>query len=133
MRQRASDGTSREVELASYTAAKDPQQLQTQIVQAIVSGVSSRAVEENHPKSPGVKGSSVSRLWQEAGKKFVEQLRSKDIGETIWCGLMLDGIRLSKEQTAVVALGIDGDGDKQVLDFVLGSSESLEIARELMG
>jgi len=63
VRQKASDGTSREVELASYTAAKDPQQLQTQIVQAIVSGVSSRAIEENHPKSPGVKRSSVSRLW----------------------------------------------------------------------
>ena len=133
VRRKASDGTSGEVELASYTAAKDPQQLQAQIVQAIVSGVSSRAVEENHPKSPGVKRSSVSRLWQEAGKKFVEQLRSKDLGAVTWCALMLDGIRLSKEQTAVVALGIDAKGHKHVLDFVLGSSESLEIARELMG
>ena len=133
VRQRASDGSSREIELASYKAAKDPQQLQTQIVQAIVSGVSSRAIEENHPKSPGVKRSSVSRLWQEAGKKFVEQLRSKDLGAITWCALMLDGIRLSKEQTAVVALGIDAKGNKHVLDFVLGSSESLEIARELMG
>ena len=133
VRRKASDGTSREVELASYTAAKDPQQLQTQIVQAIVSGVSSRAIEENHPKSPGVKRSSVSRLWQAAGKKFVERLRSKDLGTITWCSLMLDGIRLSKDQTAVVALGIDAKGNKHVLDFVLGSSESLEIARELMG
>lgn len=46
---------------------------------------------------------------------------------------MLDGIRLSKDQTAVVALGIDIEGRKHVLDFSLGSSESLEIARELMG
>ena len=133
VRVKSPDGTSSEVELASYAAAKDAQQLHSQIVQAIVSGVSSRNVEEMKPKSPGVKRSNVSRLWQEAGKKFVEQLRSKDLGETSWCALMLDGIRLSKDQTAVVALGIDAKGNKQVLDFVLGSSESLEIARELMG
>ncbi len=133
VRQKSSDGTSCEVELASYQAAKDPQQLQAQIVQAIVSGVSSRAIEEIKPKSPANKRSSVSRLWQEAGRKFLDELRSKDLSEAPWCALMLDGIRLSKDQTAVVALGIDATGNKHVLDFVLGSSESLEIARELMG
>ena len=46
---------------------------------------------------------------------------------------MLDGIRLSSDQTAVVALGIDSKGNKQVLDFVLGSSENSEVSRELMG
>jgi len=132
VRQKSSDGTSDEVELASYRAAKDPAQLQSQIVQAIVSGISSRNIKQIKPNSPGVKKSNVSRLWQEAGSKFVEQLRSKDIGSITWCALMLDGIRLSKEQTAVVALGIDSEGNKHVLDFVLGSSESLEISRELM-
>ena len=43
VRQESGDGTSCEVELATYRVAKDPQQLQSQIVQAIVSGVSSRA------------------------------------------------------------------------------------------
>lgn len=62
VRRRTSDGSHCEVELASYQAAKDPQQLQEQIVQAIVSGVSSRAIEEIKPKSPGVKRSNVSRL-----------------------------------------------------------------------
>jgi transposase-like protein len=132
VRQKSSDGTSCEVELASYRAAKDPQQLQAQIVQAIVSGVSSRAIEEIKPNSPGVKRSNVSRLWQEAGSRFVEQLRGKDLGSITWCALMLDGIRLSKDQTAVVALGIDNEGNKHVLDFVLGSSENIEISRELM-
>jgi putative transposase len=45
---------------------------------------------------------------------------------------MLDGIRLSKEQTAVVALEIDAKGNKHVLDFALGSSENLEVAEELL-
>ena len=133
VRKECPDGTNCEVELASYQAANDPQQLQAQIVQAIVSGASSRAIEEIKPKSPANKRSSVSRLWQEAGRKFLDELRSKDLGETTWCALMLDGIRLSKDQTAVVALGIDATGNKHVLDLVLGSSESLETARELMG
>ncbi|TWU48743.1 hypothetical protein Poly51_46460 [Rubripirellula tenax] len=45
---------------------------------------------------------------------------------------MLDGIRLSKDQTAVVVPGIDSEGRKHVLDFALGSSENLEVSRELM-
>lgn len=49
VRQKSPDGTSCEIELASYRAAKDPKQLQAQIVQAIVSGVSSRAIEEIKP------------------------------------------------------------------------------------
>ncbi len=132
VRQKSCDGSSQEVELATYRAAKDPQQLQAQIVQAIVSGVSTRGVQEIKPNSPGVKRSNVSRLWQEAGSKFIEQLRGKDICGVSWCALMLDGIRLSKDQTAVVALGIDGEGRKHVLDFALGSSENLEVSRELM-
>lgn len=91
---------------ARYRVAKDPGQLQAHIVQAIVSGVSSRGVKEIKPNSPGVNKSNVSRLWEEAGSKFIEQLRGKDLGSITWCGLMLDGIRLSKDQTAVVALGI---------------------------
>ena len=132
VRQKSSDGSSHEVELGSYRVAKDPQQLQAQIVQAIVSGVSSRNIEEIKPNSPGVKKSNVSRLWQEAGSKFIEQLRGKDLSSITWCALMLDGIRLSKDQTAVVALGIDSEGRKHVLDYALGSSENLGISRELM-
>lgn len=126
------DGTSEEVDLASYRVAKDPEQLQSQIIQAIVSGVSAREMEAIKPNSPGVKRSNVSRLWQEAGSKFIDALRGKDLKSPKWCALMLDGIHLSSEQTAVVALGIDSKGRKHVLDFALGSSESLEVSRELM-
>ena len=132
VRCKSGDGASHEVELTSYRVAKDPEQLQTQIVQAIVSGVSTRGIEEIKPSSPGVKRSNVSRLWQEAGSKFVEKLRGKELKSKAWCALMLDGIRLSSEQTAVVALGIDSEGRKHVLDFALGSSENLEISRELV-
>ena len=45
---------------------------------------------------------------------------------------MLDGIRLSKEQLAIVAIGITAEGHKHVLDFELGSSESAEVSKDLM-
>ena len=45
---------------------------------------------------------------------------------------MLDGIRLSKDQLAIAAIRITADGRKHVLDFQLGSSESTEVARDLM-
>lgn len=67
VRHKSAGGTSSEVELVSYRIAKDPQQLQSEIVQAIVSGASSRSVAQIKPNSPGVKRSNVSRLWQEAG------------------------------------------------------------------
>lgn len=125
-------GKSHEVLLATYQAACDPQQLAASILQCLASGVSTREVKNVKPNSPGVGRSSVSRLWQEAGHKFVDQLREKDLSAENWVVLMLDGIRLSKEQLAVVAIGIDDKGVKHVLDFELGSSESSEVSRDLM-
>jgi hypothetical protein len=39
---------------------------------------------------------------------------------------------LDKELCAIVALGIDAQGDKQVLDFKVGTSESAEYATRLL-
>ena len=133
VRKRRDDGTSGEVSLDSFQAACDPTQLQQSIVQALVAGVSSRDIKtvagEN---APGTSKSNVSRLWQSAGDKFVEQLRSVDLSQQDWAILMLDGIRLSKDQTAIAAIGITSEGVKYVLDFDLGSSENSEVCRNLL-
>lgn len=132
VRQLQADGSSREVQLASYASANDPEQLEGHVLQALMSGVSTRQMADVKPKSPGVSRSSVSRLWQDAGSRLVEELRGRDLRQHSWCILMLDGIRLSSDQVAVVAIGIDTSGQKHVLDFALGSSESLEVSRELL-
>jgi transposase-like protein len=132
VRERSADGSSEEVELSTYRTANDPEQLQQAVIQAIASGVSTRSVRDVKPKSPGVGRSSVSTLWQDAGSRLVDELRSRDLATTQWCVLILDGIRLSKDQTAVVAIGVDTEGRKHVLDFALGSSESLEVSKELL-
>jgi transposase-like protein len=51
---------------------------------------------------------------------------------TDWSILLLDGILLSGDQMAIVAVGIDAAGDKQVLDFELASTESTKACRCLM-
>ena len=133
LRKRRDDGTSGQVSLDSFQAACDATQLQQSIVQALVAGVSSRDIKtvagEN---APGTSKSNVSRLWQSAGDKFVEQLRSVDLSQQDWAILMLDGIRLSKDQTAIAAIGITSEGVKYVLDFDLGSSENSEVCRNLL-
>lgn len=132
VRKQRDDGGSEEVTLSTYEAARDPRQLQDSIITALAHGVSTRDVKKLKPNSPGVGKSNVSRHWQSVGHKFVDELRSRDLSSENWAALMLDGIRLSKEQLAVVALGITVDGRKHVLDFELGSSENAEVAKDLM-
>ncbi len=45
---------------------------------------------------------------------------------------MLDGICLSKQQLAIVAIGITVDGHKHVLDFELGSTKNADVCQDLM-
>ncbi len=132
VRRRQTDGRSQEVSLATYQSACDPQQLQDSIVTALMAGVSTRDLKTVQPKSPGVGKSNVSRHWQNVGHQFVDKLRSPDLSEQDWLVLMLDGIRLSKDQLAIVAIGITTSGDKRVLDFDLGSTENAEVCRDLM-
>lgn len=69
---------------------------------------------------------------QSVGHKFVEELRGKDLSQIDWAILMIDGIRLSKDLLAVVAVGITTEGYKHVLDFDLGSTENAEVCRSLL-
>ncbi len=132
VRERQTDGKTEEVPLASYESASNPEELQASIVSALMAGVSTREIEQVQPQSPGTSRSNVSRYWQQAGHKFVEELRGRDLSEYDWSVLMLDGLRLSKDELAIVAIGITVEGYKHVLDFDLGSTENAEVVRDLM-
>jgi len=132
VRRKRSDDQSEEVRLATYAAATEPGQVEEMLIRALIAGASGREMKSVHPDAPKTSRSSVSRLWAREGAKLVEQLRTRDIGSADWLALMLDGIRLSKDQLAVVALGISADGRKHILDFELGSSENFEVCRDLV-
>jgi putative transposase len=132
VRQEEPNGSTTEVTLTSYQSASNPKELQASIVSALMAGVSSREIKQVKPRSPSVSKSNVSRLWQSVGHKFVEQLRGQSLSGKDWAVLMLDGIRLSKDQLAIVAIGITTEGYKHVLDFDLGSTENTDVCRDLM-
>jgi transposase-like protein len=131
-RRKKDDGSTEEVRLRTYESARQLDQLHTMVLRALSAGVSGREMSEVHPESPDVSKSSVSRLWIQAGGKLIDELRSGEIGSRDWLVLMLDGIVLSKDQTAIVAIGVASDGRKHVLDFELGSTENYEVCRDFM-
>ena len=133
VRRRKQDGSSEEVRLQTYEAARQPDQLHAIIIRSLIAGVSGREMQVVHPESSSASKSSVSRLWMKAGAKMIDELRSRDIASKDWLILMLDGITLSQEETAVVALGITTDGEKHILDFELGNTENYEVCRDLLG
>jgi len=118
--------------LRSYQSASDPSELHASILAALKAGVSTRQAADVVGETHGTGRWNLSRLWQEVGHQFVEELRGRDISGIDWTVLMLDGLVLSKDQTAIVAVGIDSEGRKHVLDFELGSSENKEVCRDLL-
>ena len=132
VRRTKSDGSTEEACLETYASSREPGQLDDMLLRAIIAGASGRQMKHLHPDSPKTSKSSVSRLWKKEGVKLVERLRTRDIASQDWLVLMLDGIRLSKDQMAVVALGVASDGKKHILDFELGSSENFEVCRDLV-
>ena len=105
VRKRKESGSTSEVTLASYASASNPEELQASIVLALMAGVSTREITEVKPRNPDVGKSNVSRLWQSVGHKFVDQLRGESLAEQDWVAVMLDGIRLSKDELAIAARG----------------------------
>ena len=46
--------------------------------------------------------------------------------------LMLDGVHLADNLYALIAVGVYADGHKAVLGFRIGSSENIEVSRDLV-
>ena len=129
---RKTAGGSEEMRLESYAAAKDAGAVKESILRALVAGVSGREQKRLYPESPLTSKSSVSRLWIKEGAKKIEELRGRELSGECFFGLMLDGIWLSADLAAIVAIGMTCDGRKIVLDFELGSSENREVCDDLL-
>lgn len=130
VRRQNDDGSEEEVALKSYQAARQINNLRDDVVQLLLEGVSTRGVARLSDKS--ISKSTVSEQWAERSTEKLAELRSKALKEEGYLVIMLDGVHLSREQTAIVALGIDAEGHKHMLDFNVGSSESYEVANDLL-
>jgi putative transposase len=132
------DGTTSEVQLKSYAAAQDRSEFKRLILNSILAAGSQSKTGKVVNNQRGSSASQISRIFQQHGRERFAELRRRrldcdDNGECYdWLALMVDGVVLSKDITAVVAVGITTRGDKIVLDFEIGSSESYEVALALV-
>ena len=123
----------REVYLQTYAAARDADPVQAAILRAVASGVSSRDMQQLHPRGGrGFSASEVSRNWVTGSLRYLAMLRDRDLQAEPVAVLMLDGIVLSEAVVVIIALGVLGDGRKRMLDFEVGSTENYESARALL-
>ena len=123
----------REVYLKTYAAARKAEPVQEAILRAVASGVSTRDMQQLHPRGGrGFSASEVSRHWVSGSLRYLAMLRDRDLQAEPVAVLMLDGIVLSEAVVVIVALGVLGDGRKRMLDFEVGSTESYEVGRELL-
>lgn len=127
VRRKEEGGTSSEVRLKTYEAGRSGDGLRKAILAAIVCGVPSRKAARVVGSERFSSKSEVSRLWQQKGAEYLEKLRGRNLSTEKFLVLMLDGVVLSDDLTAVVALGITEKGEKRMLDFEIGSSESNEV------
>ena len=132
VRQIHEDGSEVEFTLKTYEAAQNTEGIEAKIVTAYLAGVSSRSITRLFPGAPGSSRGEVSRLWVERGAEYLKTLQTRDLGEKELVAVFLDGIVLGKDVVVLVALGVTADGEKKVIDFEQGSSESSEVCSALL-
>ena len=130
VRRQNDDGSEEEVELKSYQAARQINNVSQDVARLLLEGVSTRGAARLSDNSIGK--STISEQWAERSAEKLVEFRSKALKEDGYLVIMLDGIHLSREQTAIVALGIDAEGHKHMLDFNVGSSETYEVVNDLL-
>lgn len=134
-REETDDGeyTEREVTLQSWKLAQDPEEWEEAMMRAILCGVSTRDMARLRPEElRGESKSSLSRLWQRKAGELAREMAEADLSGFDLLVLMLDAVVLADGLVVTVALGIDGQGNKRVLGYRIGSSENREVCRDLL-
>lgn len=131
VRRKAAAGN-REQTLATYEAGRRGEGLREAIMRGFVAGVSGRKMPAVTPSARRTSKSEVARTWEAKAGEYVAALRGRPLDGEPYVALMLDGVELSDGLTAVIALGVTEAGEKRMLDFEIGASESAEVATALV-
>lgn len=133
-RARTTDG--HEVGLGTYDAFQDPEMLGSLAFERMVAGLSTRRYDVGLEPVGDVDGrgtskAAVSRRFVAQTSKALRQLMSKDLRDTRFVVLFLDGVELA-EHCCVVALGVDDQGGKHPLALRQGTTENAGVCRALL-
>lgn len=127
----------KEITLESYEYFSQTDPLTERALEQMLIGVSTRKYERSLEEVPvelrprSTSKSAVSRRFVLATKKQLEACLSMPIAGSDIVTVMLDGIHFGNH-LVVIAVGIDIDGNKQVLGFWEGSTENTEVCLSLL-
>ena len=127
-------GEGAEVAIPAYTAMQQSDGLRAKMAAILLRGVSTRAYAEVVPEmaeSCGISRSAVSRQFIEASEEALQSLCERRFDEAAFLILYIDGVHVGGHQ-ALVVIGVDREGQKQVLGLAEGASESAVVVKDLL-
>jgi len=128
-RPRVRDGEG-EVKLEVYQAASTQRNLFAEVVSYMEQGLSQRGAARVNSRA--LSKSAASRMWLEKSLEQLDYIRTRSLKKYDFIALMIDGIRLAEGVWVIVAMGIDIEGNKMMLDFEEGSSENSTAVGDLI-
>jgi putative transposase len=123
-----------EVEVPAYRALQTNSSLASRMLDILLRGVSTRQYQRVLPEmaeTVGVSRSSVSREAIEASEQVLKELAERQFEDQDFLLIYLDGLRFGKHHI-VAAVGVDSQGNKQVLGLREGASENAVVVKELL-
>ncbi len=127
----------KELELPTWQQMRGEDPLRQRVLEQILVGVSTRGYERSlepvagEAESVGMSRSSVSRHFVARTSQEVDRFLSRRLDGLDLPVIMIDGKEFA-DHMLVTALGIDATGNKQVLGFVEGTTESEGVGRSLL-
>jgi len=122
------------VPLGNYQRLKENNRLDDQVLQAVLSGLSTRDYQhviEGLLDSFGLSPSSISARFIEVSSARLEAFQKRDLSHHDFVALFIDGKSLAKEQMVIV-LGVTVKGDKIPLGFIQTHSENALAIKQLL-
>jgi len=123
------DGEECEVRLNTYAEIRRSKGIFDEILEGMTHGASSSGVG----KMTGTSKGTVAKAWKARSNELLTAFRARDLSGIDVLAVYVDGIFPGKERCVVVAMAIDTEGYKHLLDFEEGSSESAEVVNGLLG
>jgi putative transposase len=123
-----------EVEVPAYQALQTNSRLGARMLDILLRGVSTRQYEQVLPEmaqTVGVSKSSVSREALEASEQVLRDLAERRFDDQDILVIYLDGLRFGRHHV-LAAVGVDSQGNKQVLGLREGASENAVVVKDLL-
>ncbi len=139
-RPRVRDRSGKEVSLESWEVLRDGDLLREWALNLMVLNVSTRkyrrAVRLPEGDLPGIKGdgtskSAVSRRFVALSRKKMRDWLNSDLSDLDLLVVQIDGLHVG-DHVLVVAIGVDGEGNKHVLAVAEGATENTAVVQALL-